>query len=472
MKYENLHDGESFPAKEKNDAGEVSYPLTLQQLDFWEEFSFHPDEPVSTVAHYVDIRGDVDVEALARAVKSVVDEADVLSIRFLKDSMGNGVRQCLDDGCRPVVSVVDLRGSSTPMDDALQIMNEDCSSRLDLLRDPVSRTMIIRVSDDHCIWYLRSHHIVVDGFSMALMEKRCGALYGYFRGKEPAGAPFGRLEAFLEEERSYRTSDRHARDGRYWQGLLSGGCAPALLDKADEDYGQEGHHDSRRLDDHLIRRLRDFSDDLMATWPDTLVALSILYLSSMGVVADCDKACQGASDNDVIWIPYMGRWGSVAANIPALVVNILPFRAVMDGKASLGEYMASTYRRLNEMRRHGRYRVEQMALDRSVPAGRRFFFSPLINVLPFSGSRFQGCTSESRVLAAGPGDGFNMTFRSAEDGSGLFMQVDVDERSMTQSRLLDVCVGFQPFLEAAMTPGRLDGPLSNLLGRAIRKARS
>ncbi len=66
-------------------------PLTLPQLDFWEEFSFHPDQPVSTVAHCVEIEGDVDVEKLLRAISQTVREAEVLSIRF-SDERDRGVR--------------------------------------------------------------------------------------------------------------------------------------------------------------------------------------------------------------------------------------------------------------------------------------------------------------------------------------------------------------------------------------------
>lgn len=55
-------------------------PLTQPQLDFWEEFSFHPDEPVSTVAHYIDLSGAVNESALLQAItRTVRDPKSCLS---------------------------------------------------------------------------------------------------------------------------------------------------------------------------------------------------------------------------------------------------------------------------------------------------------------------------------------------------------------------------------------------------------
>ena len=49
-------------------------PLTPAQLDFWEEFTFHPHQPVSTVAHCITLRGAINERALLAALQQVIKE--------------------------------------------------------------------------------------------------------------------------------------------------------------------------------------------------------------------------------------------------------------------------------------------------------------------------------------------------------------------------------------------------------------
>lgn len=65
-----------------HDAGLM--PLTLAQKDFWEEFQFHSELPVSTVAHCISLKGALNADALARAIQATCDEADVLACGFIR----------------------------------------------------------------------------------------------------------------------------------------------------------------------------------------------------------------------------------------------------------------------------------------------------------------------------------------------------------------------------------------------------
>ena len=82
-------------------------PLTLAQLDFWEEFTAHPGEAVSTVAHALELRGPLDEVALAQAIRQTIAETDVLSLRF---ALGpDGVpHQLADPSRRPDLRLLDL----------------------------------------------------------------------------------------------------------------------------------------------------------------------------------------------------------------------------------------------------------------------------------------------------------------------------------------------------------------------------
>ena len=393
-------------------------PLTQPQLDFWEEFSFHPDEPVSTVAHYIELSGAVNEGALLEAIKRTVRESEVLSIRFRIGEDGETPQQCCDPLHAPVVELVDLRDDPAPFEEALRRMNADVEARLDLRTDRLSAQVLYRITDDRYVWYIRAHHIVVDGYGLTLVEQRCGQLYGHYCGKGEAGPDFHPFGSFLAEEDAYRQSRRFEKDRDFWTAYLAPPVDLPVLDKDCEDYGGGGLHADAGLPEGFSTRLQHISRALEIGWPDLLVLLSGLYLHRNLPRPDRDVL--------TLWLPFMSRWGSVGAHMPAMLVNILPFHLTIEPQETLGGFLARNAANLRKQRLHGRYRIEQIAADQEISKGRRFFFSPLINVLPFSAPVFAELVVSRHILANGPGDGFNLTFRGEDDGSDLNLHIDAD----------------------------------------------
>ena len=150
--------------------------------------------------------------------------------------------------------------------------------------------------------------------------------------------------------------------------------------------------------------------------------------------------------------------------VPALVVNILPLDVTLHPGEPLGEALARLGGRLRQLRRHGRYRIEQIAEDYGMEPRSRFFFSPLINVLPFDEARFAGCETTRHVLSNGPGDGFNITIRGDGEACGLELLVEADPTLTPPEDFAALARGLPLFLAAAMAPENLSRPLSDLPG--------
>jgi enterobactin synthetase component F len=317
-----------------------------------------------------------------------------------------------------MVELVDLRAHPAPFEEALRRMNADVEARLDLRTDKLSAQVLYRIADDRYLWYIRAHHIVVDGYGLTLVEQRCGQLYGHYCGKGGAGPGFHPFPSFLAEEDAYRQSRRFEKDREFWTAYLAPPVDLPVLDKDCEDYGGGGLHADAGLPEGFSTRLQQISSALEIGWPDVLVLLSGLYLHRVLPRPDRDVL--------TLWLPFMSRWGSVGAHMPAMLVNILPFHLTIEPQESLGSFLARNAANLRRQRLHGRYRIEQIAADRNISKGRRFFFSPLINVLPFSAPVFAGLAVIRHILANGPGDGFNLTFRGEDDGSDLNLHIDAD----------------------------------------------
>lgn len=441
------------------DTGADPMPLTLPQLDFWEEFTFHPDQPVSTVAHYIDIKGDVDEAALQRAITQTVKEADILSARFLSEAEGSAPTQICDPEFAPQLALVDLRDRTDALAIATELMEQDLKAKLDLKRDRLSAHMLYRVGDMRYLWYIRAHHIIVDGYGLALIEQRCAQLYNHFRGASDAGLPFYSFASFLQEERRYEQSLQWKTDRTFWAGYFAKTEGIEILERGDEDYGDARLHGLISLPPQFGDRLRACAAATELGWPDLLTLLSGLYLS-----ANLPGALNKGTQSLTLWLPFMSRWGSVGAHLPALLVNILPFRMEVSGKERLSAFLTRSSAELREQRRHSRFRIEQISKDQGLPEGSRYFFSPLINVLPFSSPVFDGCTARRNILDSGPADGFNLTFRGEEDGTGLTLAVDADP-SVTSREDFDRHLRDLPdFLKRLLIPEAHDQTIGVLLG--------
>lgn len=437
-----------------------SQPLTLAQLDFWEEFAAHPDEAVSTVAHALELRGALDESALAQAITRTIAETDVLALRLSLGPDGTP-RQDIDPARRPALRRLDVSGQGRAQ--AMALMQADVAAPLDLLRQPLAAQWLIRLGPEHAIWYHRGHHIALDGYAMGLIERRCAQIYGEIRAAGGQDSPgLDRFASYLDEESAYRASPRHATDGQYWTEILSAPPAPAVLAKGSEDYPTEARCHEQSLA-ALRPALMARAAETGIGWPDLLT----LLCSAWAVLNLRDRSAARVRDAEgrismPIWLPYMSRMGSVAIRVPALVVNILPFDASLSATEPLGAVLARLAARLRKLRRHGRYRVEQIAADHGLSPRERFFFSPLINVLPFDAAEFAGCETRREVLSNGPGDGFNMTLRADSQGHGLDLCIEADPHLTSAGDFARHAASLPAFLAEALRPEAGNRPVGAL----------
>ncbi|MDK8874091.1 condensation domain-containing protein [Paracoccus sp. SSJ] len=438
-------------------------PLTLAQMDFWEEFRFHPGEAVSTVAHVIELRGVADPEALAGAITATIAETDIMALRFGLGADGRPVQR-VDPAQRPRLRHLDLSDRADAREHALALMQADVDAALDLLDRPIAAQWLIRLAEGHYLWFNRGHHIALDGYAMGLIERRCAQLYAALaKGADP-GQPLRPLADYLNEETDYRASPRHAADGRHWAEVLAARPRPRVLRKGSEDYPAEAlcaAHDLSALRPALMRQAQAVG----MGWPDLLTVLC----SAWAALHLRDGSAERLADDHgriamPVWLPYMSRMGSVAVSVPALVVNILPLDVTLHPAEPLGEALARLGGRQRKLRRHGRYRIEQIAEDYGMEPRSRFFFSPLINVLPFDEARFAGCETARHVLSNGPGDGFNITIRGDGEAQGLELLVEADPTLTPPEDFARLSDGLPRFLSAALVPENLPLPLAGLPG--------
>ncbi|BEM60653.1 vibriobactin synthetase [Serratia marcescens] len=431
-------------------------PLAPAQLDFWEEYTLHPGQTLSTVAHCTELCGAIEEAALCRAIAATLAETQAFALRF-GERRGDHPPPLRHEPQRiPSLQRIDLQTHRDPWQAAQSLMHEDIAQHRALHREPLAAAWLLKLGPERYLWYVRAHHILVDGFGMALIEHRCAVLYAHYLGQGSAGIPLGAFAPFQQAELAYVDSERCERDRRFWQAYLPPSQVLPTVRKGGGEYGVRRLSVNRRLPTEVAQRLAQQSERSGINWPDLLVALSAAWLFQVMP----RHARQG--DALPMWMPAMNRRGQAATNVPSLAVNTLPLLVSPSPTETLGSFLTTLTQQLRELRSHAGYRLRQLAADRGVDPDSRFFISPFINVQPFDAPRFVGCRGARRVLAGGSGDGFNLTYRGRTDARDLQVDIDIYLEQFPTEDALDYGEALQEFLLRALQREAWEQPLAAL----------
>ncbi|CAQ82975.1 MULTISPECIES: condensation domain-containing protein [Photorhabdus] len=434
-------------------------PLTQAQQYYWHEFSLHSEKVVSTVAHYLDIQGNVDQEALCKAITMMISETDVLSIRFQLLKEERFPSQQPNQATTPQLKFIDLQTQPDAFQTALQLMRADVESPLNLLTQPLSAQWLFKLSESHYLWYNRAHHILLDGFGMALIEHHCAHFYSYYLGKKTnSDTSFHSLSSYLTEEQEYCNSEQYEKDRLYWQNYLSSTLL-TTMDIARADYSTKHHYASCTLSEDIATGLTRLSANIGIAWPDLLVALSSIYL-----LHHFSTQTQNGEYSMPLWLPYMNRRTRFRTNTPALMTNILPLLINANPNETLETFLKKTINALHTQRTHARYRIEQIFLDHNLPQDTRYLFSPLINVLPFDSPHFVNCQTKRHILTSGLYDcfSFNIIYRGKVDAGELVVDLDADSSMFGKKEVENHQKNLTDFLQKVLTGNWLSLPIKAL----------
>ncbi|HEH4464296.1 TPA: enterobactin non-ribosomal peptide synthetase EntF [Citrobacter braakii] len=389
-------------------------PLVAAQPGIWmaEKLSTLPS--AWSVAHYVELTGELDAPLLAKAVVAGLQQADTLRMRFSED---NGeVWQWVDSALAfAPPEIIDLREKSDPHAAARALMQADLQQ--DIRADgtkPLVFHLLIQVGEKRWYWYQRYHHLLVDGFSFPAITRQIAAIYrAWLHGESTPESPFTPFSEVVEEYQQYRQSDAWQRDGAFWTEQRKQLPPPASLSNKPLP-GRSASADIIRLKltapEGEFRRLAARMPDVQRA--DLALALVALWLGRL-----CSRMEYAAG------FIFMRRMGSAALTSTGPVLNVLPFGVQLNAAESLPALAQRLAAQLKKMRRHQRYDAEQIVRDSGRAAGAEPLFGPVLNVKIFDYQlNIPGVQAQTHTLATGPVNDLELALFPDENG-GLSIEI-------------------------------------------------
>ena len=415
-------------------------PLVAAQSGIWmaEKLSTLPS--AWSVAHYVELTGELDASLLAKAVVAGLEQADTLRMRFSED---NGeVWQWVDSAlafAQP--EIIDLREKSAPHEAARALMQADLQQ--DIRADgnkPLVFHLLIQVGEKRWYWYQRYHHLLVDGFSFPAITRQIAAIYrAWLHGEPTPDSPFTPFAEVVEEYQQYRQSDAWQRDGAFWSEQRKQLPPPASLSNNPLP-GRSASADIIRMKltapEGAFRRLAARMPDVQRA--DLALALVALWLGRL-----CSRMDYAAG------FIFMRRMGSAALTSTGPVLNVLPFGVRLDAAESLPALAQRLAGQLKKMRRHQRYDAEQIVRDSGRAVGAEPLFGPVLNVKIFDYQlNIPGVQAQTHTLATGPVNDLELALFPDENG-GLSIEIlankqryDAETLAQHASRLIGLIEQF------------------------------
>jgi nonribosomal peptide synthetase MxcG len=432
--------------------------LTAAQYGIWAGQQLDPTGALYNAAECVEIIGPVQVDKLAHALRSAIDEAEVLHMQVL--SGADGPVQVLRRKLDWPLPELDLGASCDPLRAAFDWMRADLSKPLAASEvGGLFRTALLVASPERVFVYLAVHHIALDGFGFSLIIRRVAQLYtALVRGVPGSPPTFGSLAAVVEEDLRYRSSRQCVDDRAFWQQRLLGAAAPVSLSGRSAFPSPPIRH-AGGLPAPLKLGLDNLARPVRGSWADGLVAAFAGFMSE-----------QTAQPAVSLGLPMMGRMGSASLRVPSMVMNIVPFTLVLGEGASFSDLLALTVTELRAIRPHVRYRYEQLRRDLKLVGGARRLFGPILNVMPFDfGLSFAELRACMHNVSAGPVEDLALNVHLRGDGGEPSLVFDANPLAYDAREVAHVASRFLTFLQRVLAAPTATLRPASATGRSVRE---
>ncbi len=312
-------------------------PLAFSQLRLWFLQQWQPQAPTFNAVRALRLAGELDADALHRALGALVDRHESLRTVFASDGAAEPHQVALEpDG----IDLPRLDLSADPAaarpDRLHSRLRELSREPFDLAADRMLRSTLIRLGERDHVLVLRLHHIAADAASTGVMFSELGALYDAYRAGRPHALPAPAIQFadFAVWQRRRLQGKRLADLTDYWVGQLEG--APARLalptDRPRREVQRhEGAHRRFALPGSVAEGIGALAREERST----------LYIVTLAAFATLLYRL-GGEDDVVVGSPIANRTHAELAGVVGFISNTVALRVRLGGNPSFREVVRRT----------------------------------------------------------------------------------------------------------------------------------
>ena len=198
-------------------------PLSFGQQRMWFLQQLAPMSPLYNTYRTWRVRGALNVEALKKAVQTIITRHSVL--RAVIQVVDGNVCQVTDDTSSFELPVVDLRECffEAPEIVCKERIQQEAKTPFDLSRGPLFRAKLWRLDDEDHVLLVNMHHIITDGWSFGVFYREISVLYQSFESGDASPLPDLPLQYgdYALWQHDFLQATRMENLLSYWRGQLA-----------------------------------------------------------------------------------------------------------------------------------------------------------------------------------------------------------------------------------------------------------
>ncbi|WP_406156740.1 amino acid adenylation domain-containing protein [Streptomyces sp. NBC_01005] len=331
---------------------------------------YHSLEDTSDTRPYMvqmteEVEGPFDETLFGVAWQQLVDRHSILRSAFVWEGVSEPVQVVQRQAPLPF-EVRDLRGLSGQEEQLSTFLAEDWDRGFDLSRAPLVRVTVLRMGEERRIVVWSFHHILLDGWSVQILQKELFALYRALLGgtsaELPPTVPYRRYIEWLNS----RKDDGSAA---FWTDYLAGVTESTAL-HIDRDTGDTGVGEFEvRASAELFARARDYAKSQRVTMNTLVQGLWSVLLSRYS-----------RQDEVLFGSTISGRSIDLPGveSMMGLFINTLPVRGRLTGDLVVSEWLRDLQDEQLEMRQWEYCHLVDVQKHSRIPRGEPLFRSILV----------------------------------------------------------------------------------------------
>ncbi|MFA0922878.1 non-ribosomal peptide synthetase [Xanthomonas fragariae] len=433
------------------------FPLTKAQRGLWLGSKLYTDNTLM-LSEALELFGPLDPHVLLRSSLQITRELDTLRLCIVEQG-GMPVQVVLPEypGTMPYFNVAD---DPTPLNAAKYWIDEQIRKPEDLLNGPLWHCALFRLGEDHHLWVQYMSHLVMDGYTTAMVAQRLAVLYSAdLAGTEPDPADYASATELVALEQQYRDSDRYQRDGAYWMQQLADLPPPATLARLSNYEIAGSLRGTGDFSARQILQLRGLGKRYAVSLPQMLIALvAAYYYRNTG------------ADDLVFAMPVSARINARYRKTPGMVANVVYIRLKMQPEQPIHALFTQVSSVVKHALRHQQYRFEDVRRDMGIFGGEQKIARLAVNIEAFDYTlRFGDAYAVPHNLSNGPADDLTIFCYERGDGAALRFDLDANPALYDSDELAEHCRRLTHLAEAVLADPECALGEVDVLGDAERQ---
>ncbi|NIM11936.1 MAG: amino acid adenylation domain-containing protein [Candidatus Aminicenantes bacterium] len=316
------------------------YELSNPQKRIWFTEASHDHKDMSNIGYLIELKGEYNLEKLARTIKYVVKVNTALQLRFNHSEDKSELLQYMPDYKDVEVAIIEADSEEELFKKIEKIHRE----RFDITGNYLCAFAVFSINKKRYGFFESAHHLVADGISATIVAREVMETYPNLDSSDfkEIKKEFSYMD-FLKDEKEYIGSEKYEKSKAYWLQKLEdfeGDEITFALNKNKKN-SLKVKRLSLKIPGNMIELVEAYkSNNRFSNFGLFMAALGIYFNRFMN------------REDIIIGMPVHNRSKKIFRDMVGMFVSTIPFRIKFNEKWSFNELVAYVKKELWESLKH------------------------------------------------------------------------------------------------------------------------